>query len=104
MTRQVLTAAFLWSPVIALWVLNGFAFGWWLPTVLAAGTAILVFWAVIYRRRLRRVPPDLDARRAHEEGVYRRSVRWTKIWGLSLTGMMIFLVVLALVILIVDRA
>jgi hypothetical protein len=102
--RGLLVAAFLYAPAIGLCVLLGFALGWWFPAVVAAGSAILIGWALIYRRRLRRLPSDPDARRAREERIYRRSVRWVKIWGLSFVGMMMFLFVLALVVLVVERS
>jgi hypothetical protein len=52
--RQVLITAYLWAPFVALLVLIGFAFGWWLPAIFAAVFAVLLGWAVFYRRRLRR--------------------------------------------------
>jgi ABC-type protease/lipase transport system fused ATPase/permease subunit len=101
--RRLVTAAYVWAPVIAIYVLLGFAVGWWFPTILVAAYAILIAWALVYRRRRRR---DLDthAGRARAEQVYRRSVRWLKIWGLLLAGMMLALLVLALVVVVVQRA
>jgi ABC-type protease/lipase transport system fused ATPase/permease subunit len=102
--RRLLPATFLWAPVVVLYVLVGFAVGWWVPVIFAVVSAVIVGWAVVYRRRLRRLRTDPDAMRAHDEWAYRRSVRRVKIWGLSLTGMMMFLMVLALVVLIAQRA
>ena len=88
--------------MITLYVLAGFAFGWWLPAILLAASAILIAWAVMYRRR-RRLRPATNARRADAERIYRRSVHWVKIWGLLLAGMMLALLVLALVVVVVEH-
>jgi ABC-type protease/lipase transport system fused ATPase/permease subunit len=101
--RGIVTAAYVWAPAIAIYVLLGFAVGWWFPTIIVAAYAILIAWALVYRRRRKR-DVDSAARRAHEEQVYRRSVRWVKIWGLLLAGMMLALLVLALVVVVVERA
>jgi hypothetical protein len=62
-----------------------------------------VAWAVVYRRRLRRLRRNPEAMRAHEERTYRLTVRWAKIWGLLLAATMIFIFVVALVVVIVER-
>jgi hypothetical protein len=89
--------------MIAVYVLLGFALSWWLPAIFAAGSAVLVGWALVYRRRLRRLGSDPDAILAHEEQAYGRAVRWSKVWGLLFAGMMIFLVVFALVVVIAEH-
>jgi hypothetical protein len=101
--RQLLTAAFLWAPMVALYVLVGFAIGWWVPLIFAAVSGLVVAWALVYRRRLRRLRRDPEAMRAHEERLYRFTVQWAKIWGLLLAAMLIFLVAVALVVVIVER-
>jgi ABC-type protease/lipase transport system fused ATPase/permease subunit len=102
-TRQLLIAAFLWAPVIAVYVLLGYALSWWLPAIWAAGSAVFIGLALVYRRRLRRLRSDPDAMRAHEEQAYRRAVRWSKVWGLLFAGMMMFLVVFVLVVVIAEH-
>jgi MFS superfamily sulfate permease-like transporter len=102
--RRLLPAAFQLAPVVAVYVLLGFALSWWIPVIFAIVSAVIVGWAVVYRRRLRRLRRDPDAMQAHEERIYRFSVRWAKIWGLLVAGMMIFLVVLAVVLLVAERA
>ena len=102
--RRLLPAAFQLAPVVAVYVLLGFAISWWIPAIFTVLSGIVTGWAVFYRRRLRRLRADPDAMRAYDERAYRRSVRWMKIWGLSFAGMMMFLFVLALVVLIVERS
>lgn len=101
--RQLLTAAFLYAPVVAVYVLVGFAFSWWIPAIFAVVSAVVAAWAVVYRRRLRRLRADPDAMRAHEERAYRRTVQWAKVGGLLVAAVMILLVVFALVVVIVER-
>jgi UPF0716 family protein affecting phage T7 exclusion len=84
--RRLLPAAFLWAPIVALYVLVGFAIGWWVPAIFAVVSAVVVGWAVVYRRRLRRLRSYPAAMRAHEERAYRRAVQWAKIGGLLVAG------------------
>jgi len=101
--RGLLTAAFLWAPVVADYVLVGFAISWWIPAIFAVLLAVVVAWAVVYRRRLRKLRSDPDAMRAHEERAYRFTVRWAKIWGLLFAGLMTFIAVIVFVVVIVER-
>jgi MFS superfamily sulfate permease-like transporter len=101
--RRLLPAALQLAPFVAVCVLFGFVVGWWVPVIFAVVCAVVVGWAVVYRRRLRRLQSHPDAMRAHEERMYWFSVRWAKIWGLLLAGMMIFLVVLAVALLVAER-
>lgn len=101
--RQLLTAAFLYAPIVALSVLAGFAISWWVPGIFAAVSGLVVGWAVLYRRWLRKLQRDPNAMRAHEERTYRRAVQWSKIGGLLFAGMMILLAVVTFVVVIVER-
>ena len=101
--RQLLTAAFLYAPIVALSALVGFAISWWVPGIFAAVSGMVAAWAVLYRRWLRRLQRDRDAIRAYEERTYRRAVRWSKIGGLLFAGMMILLAVVTFVVVIVER-
>ena len=101
--RQLLTAAFLYAPIVALSVLAGFAISWWVPGIFAAVAGAVVGWAVLYRRRLRRLQRDRDAMRAHEERAYRRAVQWSKIGGLLVAGMLVLLAVVTFVVVIIER-
>ena len=48
--RLLLVATYSWAPLIAVYVLLGFALGWWVA-ILAAGPAILIACALLFRRR-----------------------------------------------------
>ena len=101
--RRLLPAAFQLAPFVAVYILLGFVVGWWVPVIFGVVCAVVVGWAIVYRRRLRRLRSDPDAMRAHEERMNRFLVRWAKIWGLLLAGMMISLLVLAVVLLVAER-
>jgi hypothetical protein len=91
-------ALVLWTPIIAVWVLAGFAVGWWVAAVITGFSALVMVLAYVYGRRVRhRFEHDPSARQEHAARAEQRLVRWARWYGLGMAGMMMLMLVLLII-------
>jgi len=97
--RSVLLALVSWLPLIAVFVLAGFAIGWWATILGLVVLAIVAVAAIRAMREVRNRPPaDPATIRQELIEIDRRAVPWIKAWTfgmLSCTALGVVLLLLA---------